>query len=137
MAHGGPRWGDGPLVGHCALSALGRIGPKIGSRARRLRSMSDWRRWIGNINVVIMDIFPIFYILIFAIRKSPENYHIRARRKSSRRGNRGNLPKPLVSRNEPHSEFRWAPSQVLGALSAETKVLCGKIGFFISFWGCD
>ena len=60
MAHGGPRWGDGPPVGHCALSAMGRIGPEIGSRARRLGSMSDQRRWMRNFNAVIMDIFPIF-----------------------------------------------------------------------------
>ena len=114
MAHGGPRCGDGPPVGHCALSAMGRIGPEIGSQARRLRPMSDQRRWMRNFNVVIMDIFPIFYIINFAIWKIPEIYRIRARRKSSRRGNRGTLPKSLASRNEPHSAFRWAPSQVWG-----------------------
>ena len=88
-----------------------------------------------NINVVIMDIFPIFYILIFAIWKIPGNYQIRARGKSSRRGNRGNLLQSLASRYEPHLEFRWAPSQVLGGLGAETGVLWGKIGFFLRFWG--
>ena len=62
MAHGGPRWGDGPPEGHCALSAMGRIGHEIGSRARRLESLLDLRRWMRNINVVIMDIFPFFYI---------------------------------------------------------------------------
>ena len=41
MAHGGPPWGDGPPEGHCALRAMGQIGPEIGSRARRLGSMSD------------------------------------------------------------------------------------------------
>ena len=88
-----------------------------------------------NINVVIMDIFPIFYIINFAIWKIPENYQIRARGKSSRRGNRGDLPKSLGSRNQPHLEFRWVPSQVLGGLGAETGVWWGKIEFFISFWG--
>ena len=88
-----------------------------------------------NLNVVIMDIFPIFYIIIFAIWKIPGNYQIRARGKSSRRGNRGNLPKSLASRYEPRSEFRWAPSQVLGGLGAETGVLWGKIGLFIIFRG--
>ena len=88
-----------------------------------------------NLNVVVMDIFPIFYIIIFAIWKIPGIYQIRARGKSSRRGNCGNLPKSLASRNEPHSEFWWVPSQVLGGLRAETGVLWGKIGFFIRFWG--
>ena len=82
-----------------------------------------------------MDIFPIFYTLILAIRKIPENYQICVRGKSSRRGNRGDLPKSLASRNEPHSAFRWAPSQVLEGLGAETGVLWGKIGFFVGFWG--
>ena len=81
-----------------------------------------------------MDIFPIFYILIFAILKLPENYQIGARGKSSRRGNRGNLPKTLASRNEPHLAFRWALSQVLGGLGVNLGVLWGKIGFLISFW---
>ena len=88
-----------------------------------------------DFNVVIMDIFLIFHISIFAIRNIPENYQIRARGKSSRRRNRGNLPKSLVSRNEPHSAFRWVPSQVLGGLGVDLRVLWGKIGFFISFWG--
>ena len=88
-----------------------------------------------NINVVIMDIFPIFYIINFAIWKDPENYLIRARGKSIRRGNCGNLPKFLASRNEPHLAFRWAPSQVLGALGVDLGVWWGKIKFFISFWG--
>ena len=135
MAHGGPRRGDGPPEGHCALSAMGRIGPEIGSRARRLGLMSDQRRWMRNTSVVIMDIFPIFYIIIFAIWKIPGNYQIRARGKSSRRRNRGNSPKSLASRNQPHLEFRWVPSQVMGGLGAETGVLWGKIGLFISFWG--
>ena len=135
MAHGGPRRGGGPPEGHCALSAMGRIGPEIRSRARWLESMSDLRRWMRNFNVVIMDIFPIFYIIIFAIWKIPGNYQIRARGKSSHRGNRGNLPKSLASRNQPHSEFRCVPSQVLGGLGAETGVLWGKIGLLISFWG--
>ena len=82
-----------------------------------------------------MDIFPIFYILIFAIWKIPENYQIRARGNSSCRGNRGNLPKSLAIRNEPHLKFRWALSQVLGGLVDEMGVLWGKIGFFIRFWG--
>ena len=82
MAHGGPRWGDGSPAGHCALSAMRQIGPKIGSRARRLGLMSDWRRWMRNNNVVIMDIFPIFYIINFAIRKIPETI------KFARAGNR-------------------------------------------------
>ena len=90
-----------------------------------------------NLNVVIMDIFPIFYILIFAIWKIPENYQIRARGKSSCRGNRGNLPKSLASRNEPHSAFRWAPSLVLGGLGVHLGVWWGKIEFFISFWGWE
>ena len=38
MAHGGPQCGDGPPEGHCALGAMGRIGPEIGYRARRLGS---------------------------------------------------------------------------------------------------
>ena len=63
-----------------------------------------------NFNVVIMNIFLIFDILTFAIWKIPENYQIRARGKSSRRGDRRNSPKSLASRNEPHSAFRWAPS---------------------------
>ena len=88
-----------------------------------------------NINVVIMDIFPIFNIIIFAIWKIPGNYQIRARGKSSRHGNRGNLPKSLASCNQPPSEFRWVASQVLEGLGAETGVCCGKIEFFISFWG--
>ena len=88
-----------------------------------------------NFNVVIMDIFLTFYIINFAIWKIPENYQIRARGKSSRRGNRGNLPKSLASRNEPHLAFRWAPSQVLGGLSAKTGVFRGKMGVFISVWG--
>ena len=129
-AHGGPRRGDGTPEGHFALSAMGRIGPEIGSRARRLGSMSDKRRLMRNFNVVIMDIFPIFYIIIFAIWKIPENYQIRARGKSSRRGNRGNLPKSLASRNQPHSEFRWVPGQVLGGLGAETGV-CGVKSAFL------
>ena len=87
-----------------------------------------------NINVVIMAIFPILYILIFAIWKLPGNYQIRARGKTSRRGNRGNLPNSLASRNEPHLAFRWAPSQVLVGLGAETGVLWGKIWLFINFW---
>ena len=74
---------------------------------------------------------------MFAIWKIHENYQIRARGKSSRRGNRGNLPKSLASRNEPHSAFRWAPSQVLGVLGVNLGVWWGKIGFFISFWGWD
>ena len=88
-----------------------------------------------HLNVVIMDIFPVFYIRNFAIWKIPENYQIRARGKLSRRGNRGNSPKSLASRNEPHSAFRWAPSQVLGGLGVELGVWWGKIGFLISFWG--
>ena len=92
MAHGGPRWGDGPPEEHCALSAWGRIGREIGYRARRLGSMSDYHRWIGNLNAVILEFFLIFYLLIFAIWKTPENYQIRTRGKSSRRGNGGNLP---------------------------------------------
>ena len=88
-----------------------------------------------NINVVIMDIFLIFYISNFAIWKIPENYQIRARGKSSRRGNRRNFPKSLASRNEPHSAFRWAPSQFLGGLGVDLGVWWGKIEFFISFWG--
>ena len=88
-----------------------------------------------NVNVVIMDIFLIFYIINFAIWKFSEIYQIRARGKSSRRGNRGNLPKSLGSRNQPHLRFWWVPSQILGGLGAETVVLWGKIGFFISFWG--
>ena len=88
-----------------------------------------------NINVVIMDIFPIFYIINVAIWKNPEIFQIRAHGKSSRRGNRGNMPKSLASRNQPHLEFRWVPSQVLGGLRAETGVWWGKIKFFISFWG--
>ena len=88
-----------------------------------------------NINVVIMDAFLIFFILIFAVLKIPGNYQIRARGKSSRRANRGNLPKSLASRNEPHSAFHWAPSQYLGGLGANLGVLWGKIGFSISFWG--
>ena len=84
-----------------------------------------------------MDIFPIVYLLIFAIWKIPENYQIRARGKLSHRVNRGNLPKSLASRNQPHSEFQWVPSQVLGGFGAETGVLWGKIGFFIRFWGWE
>ena len=82
-----------------------------------------------------MDIFPIFYIIKFAILKIPENYQIRARGKLSCRGNRGNFPELLVSCNHPHSEFRWFPSQVFGGLGVDLGVLWGKIGFFISFWG--
>ena len=92
MAHGGPGRGDGPPEGHSALSAIGRIRPEMGSRARRLGSLLDWRRWMRNLNVVNVDIFPIFYIIIFAIWKIPGNYQIRACGKSSRRKNRGNLP---------------------------------------------
>ena len=88
-----------------------------------------------NLNDVIMDVFPIFYIINFAIWKFPENYQIRARGKTSRRGNRGNLPKSLASRNQPHLEFWWVPSQVFGGLGAKTGVWGGKIEFFISFWG--
>ena len=83
--------------------------------------------------MVIMDIFLIFYFLIFAIWKIPESYQIRARGKSSRRGNQGNLPKLLASRNEPHLAFCWAPSQVLGGLGVDLGVWWGKIEFFISF----
>ena len=81
--------------------------------------MSDMRRWIGNINVVIMDIFLIFYIMLFEIWKIPGNYQIRARGKLSRRVNRGNLPKSLASCHEPHLAFHWDPSQVLWGLGAE------------------
>ena len=88
-----------------------------------------------NINVVIMDIFPIFYIIIFAIWKIPEIYQICVRGKSSRRGNRGNLPKSLARRNQPYLEFQWVRSQGLGGLGAKTGFWWGKIGFFISFWG--
>ena len=88
-----------------------------------------------NFNVVIMDIFLIFYIIFFAIGKIPGNYQIRARGKTSRRGNCGNVPKSLASGYEPHSEFRWVQSQFLAWLRAETGVLWGKIGVFISFWG--
>ena len=88
-----------------------------------------------NFNVVIMDIFPISYTTNFAIWKIPEIYQIRARGKSSRRGNRGNLPQLLASRNQPHLEFRWVPSQVLGGLGAKTGVWWGNIEFFIRFWG--
>ena len=88
-----------------------------------------------NINVVIMDIFLIFYIINFATWKIPEIYQICAGGKWSRRGNRGNLPKSLASRNQPHLEFRWVASQVLGGLGAKTGVWWGKIVFFISFWG--
>ena len=82
MAHGGPRWGNGPPVGHCALSAMGRIGPKIGPWARRLGLLSDNRRWMRSLYVVIMDIFPIFYIMICAIQKITETIKV------ARAGNR-------------------------------------------------
>ena len=88
-----------------------------------------------NINVAIMDIFTIFYIINLAIRKIPEIYQIRARGKSSRHGNLGNLSKSLASRNQPHSEFRWVPSHVFGGARSQNGGLVGKIHFFISFWG--
>ena len=90
-----------------------------------------------NFNVVIMDIFLIFYIINVAIWKIPEIYQIRAHGESIRRETRGNLPKLLASRNQPHLEFPWVLSQVLGGLGAETGVSWGKIGVFISFWGWD
>ena len=112
-----------------------RLAQWAGSAPKSDLGLDGSDRCRTSIVVVIMDIFPIFYILIFAIWKIPGNYRIRARGKSSRRGNRGNLPKSLASRNEPHSEFWWDPSQVLGVLGAKTGVLRGKIRFFISFWG--
>ena len=78
-----------------------------------------------------MDIFPIFYILNFAIWKIPEIYQIRAQEIEPPRKSR-ELAKIA---SEPHSAFRWAPSQVLGGLGAKMGVLWGKIGFFINFWG--
>ena len=81
-----------------------------------------------------MDIFPIFYILIFAIREIAGKYQICALGKLSRRGNGENLPQSLASRYEPHSEFRWALSHVLGGLGAGTG-FCGVKSGFLQVFG--
>ena len=129
-ADGGPRGALQVALGPRGEMRIADGRLEIADQPRRLHSMSDLRGLIDNGNRIFIHIFPGFYLLIFGFYIFQKTIKITHRAKSSRRSNRGQPQKSLMSCIELHlpaSEFRVRVPSIYG-LRKVYRVL--KSGFY-------